>query len=56
MKAEYLRLIASIDSTLSVLRKHWLKAKGDDKRDVMQRINQTLDERLRLMELRDATR
>jgi hypothetical protein len=53
MSHEYTKLIAEFDKTLKMLRKQWIEAKIADKPGWMERINSALDERLRLMELRD---
>lgn len=53
MKAEYERLIANHDQTLAMLRQNWMEATPDHKEDWMHRINGALDERLRLMGIRD---
>ena len=54
MKSEYLRLITECDKNLSLLRESWLEAKVEKKGRWLELINQSLDERLRLMALRDA--
>ncbi len=54
MKDEYNKLIAEMDKTLSLIKKQWEAAKpGKDKNDYEERLNATLDERFRLMGLRD---
>lgn len=55
MKHEYAKLIAEHDRTLSMLRKQWMEAESKDQPKYMERINAALDERLRLMALRDET-
>ena len=55
MKHEYEKLIAEHDRTLSMLRKQWMEAEPKDQTKYMERINAALDERLRLMRLRDET-
>jgi hypothetical protein len=54
MKAEYIKLIASLDRTLTMLRQIWLDAHVNKKRKHMTHINETLEERFRLMQLRDS--
>ena len=57
MKTEYVKLIATMDKTLSLIRKQWEKAPaGKEKEEYMSRINESLDERFRLMGLRDAAK
>jgi len=53
MKEEYIKLISEHDKLLSTLRKNWTEAKGVDKTNWMNKINSSLDERIRLMGLRD---
>ena len=55
MKHEYAKLIAEHDRTLSMLRNQWMEAEPKDQTKYMERINAALDERLRLMALRDET-
>ena len=55
MRHEYQKLIAEHDRTLSMLRKQWMEAEPKDQPKYMERINAALDERLRLMALRDET-
>lgn len=55
MRHEYEKLIAEHDRTLSMLRKQWMEADPKDKPKYMERINAALDERLRLLALRDET-
>lgn len=56
MHSEYIDLIAQIDRVLSMIREFWLAANHPGEiakwRD---RLDQSLDERLRLMRLRDAS-
>jgi len=54
MRHEYKKLINEHDKTLSMLRKQWMSAEGQDRNKYQQRIDEALDERLRLMKLRDA--
>jgi len=57
MKTEYEKLIATMDKTLSLIRKQWEKAPaGKEKEEYMSRINESLEERFRLMGLRDAAK
>lgn len=53
MKQEYEKLIAEQDRVLSMLRDGWLKAPEKDQAQWLGRIDAMLDERLRLMKLRD---
>jgi hypothetical protein len=46
--------IVELDKTLSLLREGWTDAKPADKSKWMDRIDSMLDERFRLMSLRDA--
>lgn len=54
MKQQYEQMIAVHDGTLGLLRKHWMKVSAKDAVGWMEQINAALDERLRLMALRDA--
>lgn len=54
MKEEYIKLIAEHDKLLSALRKNWMESNGADKMKWMNKINGSLDERSRLMKLRDS--
>jgi hypothetical protein len=54
MKNEYQKLIDEHDKTLGMLRADWLRAEPAEKGKWIERINAALDERLRLMRLRDA--
>lgn len=55
MQNEYLKLIAELDKTLSMVRSIWLDAKdAAEKTKWRVRIDELLDERLRLMKCRDA--
>lgn len=52
---EYLKLIAELDKVLSLTREMKLAARdGTEERKATKRLDQLLDERLRLMKLRDA--
>lgn len=53
VKSEYIRLIVEHDRTLALLRKHLLECTPAHKHEWWERINSALDERLRLMKLRD---
>ena len=53
MKKEYETLIAEHDKTLSYLRSEWLESLTKDKDKWLTKINAALDERIRLMKLRD---
>jgi hypothetical protein len=53
MKQTYLILIADVDKTLEMLRMLWLDAKPLDKSKYWSRIESILEERFRLMTLRD---
>lgn len=53
MKEEYVKLIVEHDKTLSMLRGQWMDAKPPEKTKYMDRINSALDERGRIMKLRD---
>lgn len=53
-KESYTNLIVELDRVLSTLRGFWLEASGDtDKEKWRKRLDDSLDERLRLMKLRD---
>lgn len=54
-KAHYINLIVQTDATLAMLREFWIGASNDNERSkMMERIDKALDERARLMKLRDA--
>jgi hypothetical protein len=53
MEDEYKHLIAEYDKTLQLLRKEWIDAALKDKEKWTERIDCALDERSRLMKLRD---
>ena len=53
MKKEYETLIAEHDKTLSYLRSEWLESLTKEKDKWLTKINAALDERIRLMKLRD---
>ena len=54
MKTEYQTLINEFDKTLKLLSRKFFEANLKDKKDWLERINSALDERLRLMKLRDS--
>ena len=55
MQNEYVKLIKELDKTLSMVRALWLESKTpDEKAKWRGRIDDLLDERLRLMKSRDA--
>lgn len=55
MKAEYIRLIAEQDRTLETIRAFWLEAKTPAEiAKHRNRLDLVLDERLRVMALRDS--
>lgn len=54
MKAEYEKLISEHDKTLSLLRQSQIDASPAMKAAWQERIDAALDERIRLMALRDA--
>ena len=54
MKHEYSKIIQEFDKTLDFLRNQWQNASWLHKEAWVQRLNGALDERLRLMKLRDS--
>ncbi len=55
MTQEYEKLIIEIDSILSMVRTLWIESRDDfEKRRNAKRLDELLDERLRLMKARDA--
>lgn len=54
MKSEYERLIEALDKNLTLLRASWLEDGSREESKWKRRIDEALDERLRLMALRDA--
>lgn len=55
MQNEYVKLIKELDKTLSMVRALWMESKTPDERGKWRgRIDELLDERLRLMKSRDA--
>lgn len=55
MKHEYVNLIRELDGALSMLRQGWLDAVAADKPKWMAKLDSMLDERFRLMKLRDGS-
>ena len=54
LRQEYEQLICDHDKTLTLLRRQWLEASNPaDRQQYYERINAALDERSRLMKLRD---
>lgn len=54
MKNEYIKLIIEVDRVLSMLRGLWLDADStEEAHEWYIKINKTLEERIRLMKLRD---
>ena len=55
MNNQYVKLIEELDKTLSMTRTFWMDARSnDDKKKWYKRLDELLEERLRLMKLRDA--
>jgi hypothetical protein len=55
MHNEYIKLIAQLDKTLSMVRSLWMDAKASDEKNKWRvRLDELLDERSRLMKARDA--
>jgi hypothetical protein len=55
MKEEYIRLIAELDRQISQLRGFWLSSSTpEEKTKWLNLLDESLDERLRLMRCRDA--
>ena len=55
MQNEYVKLIKELDKTLSMVRALWMESKTPDERGKWRgRIDDLLDERMRLMKSRDA--
>jgi hypothetical protein len=55
MNNQYIKLIEELDKTISMTRTFWMDARtNEDKAKWYKRINELLDERFRLMGLRDA--
>ena len=54
MRSEYVKLIAEQDKNLEMLREFWMGARDNgEKAKVRVRLDEALDERLRLMKIRD---
>lgn len=53
MKEAYMKLIEDLDITIRLVSGIYVDARQEDKRKLDERINQLLDERLRLMKIRD---
>jgi len=53
MKNEYIEKIAQVDEKLSILRESWMDSQQEKKPAWMSKINAALDERSKLMKLRD---
>ena len=53
MNQEYINLIENLDKTLSMLRGLWMESRPPETAKYMDRINAALDERGRLMLLRN---
>lgn len=54
MNKDYIKLIEELDKTLSMARGCWIDARStDDKRKWYKRLDELLEERSRLMKLRD---
>jgi len=54
MKQDYIKLIEELDKTLSMARTCWIDARStDDKKKWYKRLDELLEERMRLMNLRD---
>ncbi len=54
MKEEYAKIIGELDISLKLVTGMWIEARTEDKRKINERINELLDERLRLMKIRDS--
>jgi len=53
-KASYKKLIKEVDKLLDILRSGWMESKDiKEKEKYQERLNGALDERIRLMKLRD---
>ena len=54
MNLQYVKLIEELDKTISLARSSWMDARStDDTRKWHKRIDELLEERMRLMRLRD---
>ena len=57
MEQEYIKLIGELDRVLSTLRDFWMNSKTPEEKTTWRiRIDESLDERLRLMRCRDAAK
>jgi hypothetical protein len=55
MTNQYIKLIEELDKTISMTRTFWMDARtNEDKKKWHKRIDELLEERMRLMNLRDA--
>lgn len=55
MKSHYIKLIEELDKTISMARTCWMEARStDDTKKWYKRIDELLEERMRLMKARDA--
>lgn len=55
MKETYTETIVAVDAVLDILRTKWMEEKDEKKKsETMKKIDTVLDERSRLMKLRDA--
>lgn len=55
MHSQYVALIAEMDKNLAMVRTFWIESRDDlEKSRNMKRLNELLDERIRLMKARDA--
>ncbi len=55
MNESYAKLIEELDKNLKLMTAIWIEASPEAKPKLNERINQMLDERLRLMKIRDET-
>lgn len=57
LASSYIHLIAEVDKTLDMVRAFWIESRDDgEKRKNQKRIDELLDERMRLMRARDAAK
>ncbi len=55
MTQQYVNLISELDKTIEMVRSFWIESRDDvEKNKNMKRLDELLDERLRLMKARDA--
>jgi len=54
-REEYVKLIAEYDRLLGIIRKHYVAAKPEDLPTLSGWVNNILDDRMRLMKLRDTS-